>query len=183
MAKNKTTKRGIPKRRANKPTEGRNKLYTLCVFLTGGPVAKEFEGKEISRTIQIRGDQTLEGLHYIIFKAFDREEEHMYEFSLGKGPYDQSARYSLPMDRIGLEGDEEKVGDVTNTTIESLGLMVGRAFGYWFDFGDDWMHQINVVAIDNYPGTGKYPKIIKRVGESPPQYPDFEGDEINTEEE
>jgi len=31
-------------------------------------------------------------------------------------------------------------------------------FGYWFDFGDDWWHQINVIAIDEKPGRGKYPK-------------------------
>jgi hypothetical protein len=39
--------------------------------------------KVISRTIQIRGDQTLEDLHHAIFAAFDREEEHMYEFQIG----------------------------------------------------------------------------------------------------
>jgi hypothetical protein len=26
---------------------------------------------------------------------------------------------------------------------------VNRAFGYWFDYGDDWMHQINVMAIED----------------------------------
>ena len=35
------------------------------------------------------------------------------------------------------------------TTLDSLGLEVGRTFGYWFDFGDDWWHQINVEAIDD----------------------------------
>jgi hypothetical protein len=59
---------------------------------------------------------------------------------------------------------------VDTTTIESLGLAVGRRFGYWFDFGDDWWHQINVEAIgDEVPG-GKFPRVTKRVGKSPPQY-------------
>lgn len=163
------------KRKTDKLTEGRKKLYTLCVHLFSGPVTKEFEGKEISRTIQIRGDQTLEDLHHIIFKAFDRWEEHLYEFNLGRGPCDRSSLYSLPTRMVGPENG--KVGDVTKTTIEALGLKVGRAFGYWFDFGDDWMHQINVIAVGRCPSTGKYPKIIKRVGESPPQYPDFESEE------
>ncbi|RWX51876.1 pRiA4b ORF-3-like protein [Candidatus Electrothrix marina] len=43
-----------------------------------------------------------------------------------------------------------------------------------FDFGDDWWHQINVVSITEPVSApkGKYPKIIKRKGDSPPQYPD-----------
>ena len=49
-----------------------------------------------------------------------------------------------------------------------------EAFGYWFDFGDDWWHQIDVTQIADRAKSGKYPRIIKRVGVSPPQYADFE---------
>ena len=62
-------------------------------------------------------------------------------------------------------------GWVDQTTIESLGLKVGRSFGYWFDFGDDWWHQINVERIDDHVPKGRFPRIIKRHGKSPPQYP------------
>jgi hypothetical protein len=56
------------------------------------------------------------------------------------------------------------------TSIESLGLKVEQSFGYWFDFGDDWWHQINVEAIEDKVPVGKFPKVTKRVGKSPPQY-------------
>ena len=38
------------------------RLYTLCVFLIGGPISEKFakKNREISRTIQIRGDQTID---------------------------------------------------------------------------------------------------------------------------
>ena len=177
----KTVSREKSKAKSNEFVKDSDKVYTLDVYLIGGPVTKEFEGKEISRTIQIKGNQTLKDLHRIIFKAFDRWDSHMYEFNLGEGPYDRSEIYSLPIDTMGI-GDDEEIGDVTKTTIGSLGLTVGRAFGYWLDFGDDWLHQINVVAIDEHSGSGKYPKIIKCVGESPPQYPDFDN-EMDIEEE
>ena len=45
---------------------------------------------------------------------------------------------------------------------------------YWFDFGDDWWHQINVLAIDDKVPKGKYPKVVKRIGKSPPQYVDWD---------
>jgi hypothetical protein len=148
------------------------KLYTLVVYLTGGPIGDEFESQTISRTIQIRGDQMLEDLHMAIFKAFSRSDPHLYEFNLGVGPGDRTAIYSLPFD-VKIPGlDEELAGDVRATTIDSLGLEAGRAFGYRFDFGDDWLHQINVAAVEDSPGKGRYPKVIARVGKSPPQYPD-----------
>jgi hypothetical protein len=147
-----------------------------------GPLAKNFVQKNrvLSRTIQIRGDQTLEDLHHAIFAAFDREEEHMYEFQVGgKGPMDpQARRYVLPVCDHELEGEGMPAGVVTQTTIGSLGLKMDEAFGYWFDFGDDWWHQINVVAIEEPPPRGKFPKVTKRVGQSPPQYADWDEEEM-----
>jgi len=160
------------KRKKASPAE--DCLYTLEVFLISGPITKTFakRNKIVSRTIQIRGEQTLSDLHEAIFKAFDREEEHMYEFQFGKGPHDpKGKRYVLPMALHNPFGWGPKTeDDVTRTTIGSLGLNVDQAFGYWFDFGDDWYHQINVVAISDEIPKGRYPQITKRIGESPPQY-------------
>jgi hypothetical protein len=156
--------------------QGKPHLYTLDVFLLGGPVSEKFTRKNpvVSRTIQIRGDQTLEDLHHAIFDAFGRWEEHMYEFQFGKGPMDPEARrYVLP-NALEIESGEKNppVASVDQTTIESLGLKVGDRYGYWFDFGDDWWHQINVEAVEDKVSRGKFPKVTKREGKSPPQYAD-----------
>ena len=80
----------------------------------------------VSRTIQIRGDQTLEHLHRAIFDAFGRWDEHMYEFQFGKGPMDPEARrYVLPRAyETDLGEDNPPAGRVDQTSIESLGLEV-----------------------------------------------------------
>ena len=142
-------------------------------------MTEKFAGKNqvVSRAIQIRGDQTLEDLHGAIFDAFGREDEHMYEFQIGgKGPMDAKARrYVLPgAFENHIPGHRRPAGSVSWTTIDSLGLKVGEAFAYWFDFGDDWWHQINVVTIEDETPRGKYPKLAKRVGKSPPQYIDWD---------
>jgi hypothetical protein len=163
------------------------RLYTLDVFLIGGQITKAFANQNpvISRTIEIRGDQTLEDLHNAIFDAFDREEEHMYEFQFGKGPHDpKGKRYVLRMATDApFGGGPKTAGVVTRATIGSLGLKVDQPFGYWFDFGDDWWHQIDVVAIADEAPKGKYPRVTKRVGESPPQYPDWDGEDEEGDEE
>jgi hypothetical protein len=150
-----------------------SRLYTLKVYLIGGPVSEKFGGKEISRTIQIRGNQTLEDLHRVIFEAYDRFDEHLYEFQFGKGPHDpKGKRYLLPEMAEQERGDRTIAGDLTKTTIDSLGLKVEQPFGYWFDYGDDWWHQIDVMMIEEKVPKGKYPRVNKRVGKSPPQYMD-----------
>jgi len=170
---------------SRKKSPGSNRLYTFEVFLQSGPMTEEFaeKNKVVSRTIQIRGDQTLEDLHYAIFDAFDREEEHLYEFQFGQGPHDpKGKRYALPMDLDAFEPGSEPAGDVTRTPIDALRLEPGQSFGYWFDFGDDWFHQIDTIAVANEVRMGKYPKVTERVGESPPQYADWDDEEEGDDE-
>ena len=74
--------------------------------------------------------------------------------------------------QVGRRVSELAAGTVAATTVDMVGLTEGRQFGYWFDFGDDWHHQIGVEKIEDGPGEGTYPRVVKRVGASPPQYAD-----------
>jgi hypothetical protein len=181
VARKRTTPDGTARARTRKPATARDRVYTLEVFLIGGPVTKAFARKNpvVQRTILIRGDQTLQDLHHAIFDAFGREEEHTCEFQFGKGPMDPKARrYVLPgAFELGREEGRPAAGRVGETALDSLGLKEGDRFGYWFDFGDDWWHQINVEGVEQKPVRGKYPRVAKKVGKSPPQYADLDEDE------
>jgi len=144
-------------------------LYVLLVFLQTGPMSEKFANKVISRVIEIRGDQTLAQLHETIFQAYDRWEQHLYEFQFGKRPFDPDGpNYGIPDGPPGKKG----TGDARTTRLDDLGLEPERVFGYLFDFGDEWFHQVQVERIEQAIPTVLYPRIIKRVGKSPPQYPD-----------
>ncbi|MEM1369730.1 MAG: plasmid pRiA4b ORF-3 family protein [Cyanobacteria bacterium P01_H01_bin.15] len=153
-----------------KPGSPKN-LYVLEVNLLDGPISEEFAEKNpiVCRTIEIKGSHTLVDLHHIIFKAFERADEHLYEFQIGgRGPNDPlAARYGLP-------GGDDLTGLVTETTIASLGLEKDEPFGYWFDFGDDWWHQVSVLDILEQAPKGKFPRITEQEGASPPQYPELD---------
>jgi Plasmid pRiA4b ORF-3-like protein/LexA DNA binding domain len=143
-------------------------LYVVSVFLISGPVSEKFASKVVSRAIEIRGDQTLEQLHEAIFKVYDRFDQHLYEFQFGKRPFDpKGPNYGVPD-----PGERKKnFGDARKTKLDDLDLKLHRAFGYWFDFGDDWFHQVQVDRIEKAIPTVTYPRVIRRVGKSPPQYP------------
>ncbi|MGD2174074.1 MAG: hypothetical protein PVJ27_01625 [Candidatus Brocadiaceae bacterium] len=157
------------------------RVYTLEVCIIEGPMLDDFirQNPTVSRTIEILDSQTLVELHDAIFEAFDRDDEHMFEFHFGTGPHERDGpRYVLPvMLDVPWDEDDRAAGDLTQTTIDSLDLTVDRAFGYWFDFGDNWYHQINVAAIAEAQPRAKYPRVTGRVGESPPQYVDWDEEE------
>ncbi len=144
-------------------------LYVISVFLKGGPITEKFAKKETSRVIEIRGDQTLEQLHHAIFQAYDRWDEHLYEFQLGKRPHDPGGpNYGVP----DSSQRKKNFGDAGTKKLDELELTQHRVFGYWFDFGDDWYHQCQVERIEQAIPTVTYPRVTKRVGKSPPQYDD-----------
>ncbi len=79
----------------------------------------KFANKEISREIEIRGNQTLADLHQAIYQAYDRWEEHLYEFQFGKRPFDPNGpNYGISGD----EGAKSKSGDARTTRLEDLKL-------------------------------------------------------------
>jgi hypothetical protein len=158
-----------PKRVAVDPAAPPANLYVISVFLMSGPTSAKFANKEISRVIEIRGDQTLEQLHEAIFQAYDRSDQHSYEFQFGKRPFDpKGPNYGVSSPESRKKGD----GDARTTKLDDLDLKPERVFGYWFDFGDDWFHQVQVDRIEKAIPTVTYPRVIKRVGKSPPQYGD-----------
>ncbi len=177
----------VAKSKPRRPTGART-LYTLEVLLIGGPVSESFarENPTVSRTLQIAGDQTLEKLHHAIFGAFDRDDEHLYEFQIGgRKPHDRKARsYGHPSPGIPMFLELDSTISARRTRIDSLGLKPRNVFYYWFDFGDDWWHRVQVAAIEDAVPEGRLPRVIDRVGESPPQYPDSdEEDDFEDEEE
>ena len=162
----------------NDAASEKNTIFRFEVQLLSGPVTSSFLDKHPEaplRVIDIRGSHTLEDLHDVIFRAFDRYDEHMYEFQIGgKKPMDRKAvRYSIPFDD-GEPGEESAAA----TTIASLNLRPRKTFYYWFDFGDDWWHSVRLLAI-NPPTEGKkrYPRIVEKKGASPPQYIDWDAEE------
>jgi len=155
-------------------------LYTLKVSAIRGPATREFVKRNpvVSRTIEIPGEYALAALHSAIFKAFDRYDEHLYEFQLGKRPQGRDNRCfgcgDDPWGAFGGSLSEDDEGSAFDTEIGSLGLRPRQAFWYWFDFGDDWWHRIDVVKIGEVEPGEEYPRVIESVGESPPQYPGAE---------
>ena len=61
------------------------------------------------------------------------------------------------------------VGDASEKSVGSLNLELKQKFYYLFDLRDEWWHEITFEKTVENDG-GKYPRILLKRGESPPQY-------------
>lgn len=133
--------------------------------------------KNIYRTIEMYGSHTLEDLHEMIYRAFDRDDEHLYSFFLtrkavrGLDSRSRYPEYVAPDLDIGepLFMQEGKY-DASEAQISDLQLKVKDKFYYLFDYGDCWWHEITVLTIVEVPTKAGNPKIVQRSGPSPSQY-------------
>jgi len=140
------------------------KLYTFKVALE--------DDLSIWRTIEMKGNQTLEKLHEAIFQAFDRFDPHLYSFYFGKSIRDTSQKYTS------IEAGNGSIAqNAARARLDDLMLHKGRKFFYLFDLGDEWWHTIRVISIEDCEPKGRYPRIVKKHGQSPPQYPEYDDED------
>lgn len=133
--------------------------------------------RRVTRTIALRGDQTLDDLHEAIFAAFDRFDAHLYSFYFSKAPSRRSTTGPRPKEYTAPQmfdepdaSDDERRFDASATRLDDLRLKPGQKFEYLFDFGDSWWHEGTVEAVNPSVPRARYPQIRASRGISPPQY-------------
>ena len=162
----------------NKQTKPENKtIFRFKVILPA-----EFKEDEVWRIIAISPQSTLVDFHKIIFKAFDRFDEHLWSFFMGK-PFAKGTQEYLSRS---FDDDFPRGTKVLASKIklQDLPLDKRRKIYYLFDYGDEWWHDIRFLGEAEAEPGEKYPRIEEKHGESPPQYLyDEEEEEYNEEED
>ena len=147
--------------------------------------------KSIWRKIALRGDDTLDDLHEMIFDAFDRDDEHLYSFYFPRPGGKTSSRlrmrdgveYACPhMAPMADPFYDFNALNAAETKLAELKLRPKQVFYYLFDYGDEWWHEITVEDVDAPAAKDKYPCVVESRGKSPPQYPDLEDEEDDEDE-
>ncbi len=97
---------------------------------------------EIWRRVLVRSEATLGDLHDIIQICFDWEDYHLHQFGLDDGEYDAASDGSVQLLRFGLRA--------------------GSSFGYVYDFGDHWVHEVEVEveAVLPFSARKRYPQCV-----------------------
>ena len=109
------------------------------------------------RVIEVKENFTLRQLHTYIQEIVAFDDDHLYEFYIGKNPRNKSDSISK------------------NTKLSEIYPITGYKLYYLFDFGDNWLFQIKKSRkrlIEDRKV--KYPRVVKSTGVNPEQYPEYE---------
>lgn len=142
------------------------KIWTLRIKLQGME-------PEWVRVVEIDWRASFLDLHEAIQKAVNFDNDHLFEFYIGRRP-----RHVAQV--VGGAPDWENshpVDTYQGVPISSAWPMPpGLKLFYLFDFGDNWVFQINKTRHKDkqaQPGV-VYPRVSEAKGESPEQYPGYE---------
>jgi hypothetical protein len=112
---------------ANAPPTG--EVYQLHAFLLD-------ISPTIWRRLLVRSDATLADLHHILQIAFGWTDSHLHRFVIHGKEYGIAQPCG-----IFFADDPQQV------RLRDLGLRLNMRFGYEYDFGDRWQHQLRLERI------------------------------------
>jgi hypothetical protein len=114
---------------------------------------------QIWRRVLVHGRASLHRLHEIIQVAMGWTNTHLYEFQVGEHRYTALET---------LDGDDGSQ-DARRITLARVAAGSGEQFKYLYDFGDDWLHTIEVEALEPLEAGTKYPRCIAGARACPPE--------------
>jgi len=126
-------------------------IYQLKVTLRGSK-------PPIWRRLQVRSDITLAKLHQILQVAMGWTDSHMHQFIVG-GTY-----YGVPSKELDLDVKSERTAK-----LDRIAPAEKSHFGYEYDFGDDWIHEVLVEKILPPAEGVHYPVCITGKRAGPPE--------------
>ena len=137
----------------------------------------------ILREIEIASDKKLVDLAQAIVRAFDFEFDHAFGFYStlrGREVMRAQPKYEVFADM----GERTDSGSVKRTRVAEAFPAVGHTMLFLFDYGDDWRFIVEVVGRGEREPKVRYPRVLRKVGRSPEQYPDWddEAEEYRGEE-
>lgn len=137
-----------------KKKKARADIYQLKVSLQGAK-------PPIWRRIQVPGDTSLEKLHHIIQLCMGWDNCHLHQFLI------DGICYSLPDEDDPMR--PSRPNNEADFSLDDLADKLEPRFQYIYDFGDNWLHQVEVEKV-MIPEKGKpYPLLMTGRRSCPPE--------------
>ena len=136
-----------------------------------------FRDKKVIREIEILESSNLYKLAEAIVKSYDFDFDHAFGFfsTIGEQWYKSEKKYELFADMEDTEPTGAK--SVEKTKIGEVWKNPGDKILLLFDYGDTWLFVVELIELGNKEARKRYPRIIKKVGLAPEQYPEIDEDE------
>ena len=115
----------------------------------------------VTRTFKVSSESSMYVLHHIIQVVMGWKNYHLYQFEVGELVIADKRLW-----------DEEEMGPITDVKDVSVGEVftkVGTTAVYEYDFGDGWMHHLELVDRSIHPTQEVLPLVVSGENACPPE--------------
>ena len=115
----------------------------------------------VTRTFKVSSESSMYVLHHIIQVVMGWKNYHLYQFEVGELVIADKRLW-----------DEEEMGPITDVKEVSVGEVftkVGITAVYEYDFGDGWMHHLELVDRSIHPTQEVCPLVVSGENACPPE--------------
>ena len=140
---------------------------------------KLLDNKKIVREIEVLEDASLYKLAGAIINAYDFDFDHAFGFfSAITTDWPALAKSEKMYELLPIWKTKElsrlAPKSVRKTKIGEVWKNIGDKMMMLFDYGDDWRFVVELIGFGKNNTKTKYPRVLKSVGDSPDQYPEYE---------
>jgi hypothetical protein len=129
-------------------------IVTLTISLDGVE-------PRIWRRLEVPATYRLDKLHRTVNAAMGWYDDHLHEFQIG------DRRYGMPSQNMYAQAD--RALSEKGVVLGDLARAGEKRFAYWYDFGDDWWHTIEIEAIGPAQKGVVYPRCTDGANACPPE--------------
>jgi hypothetical protein len=129
----------------------KTKIFELEIVLAG-------VAPPVRRRVQVPGEVDLAVLHEVVQSVMGWTNSHLHEFEIA------GRRYGIP----DPDWPSQQVTDESRAKLFRL-VKPGDRFGYVYDFGDNWAHELTVKRVFAAQPGVRYPRCIAGQGACPPE--------------
>jgi hypothetical protein len=122
---------------------------------------------KVTRDLLVPSNLSLARLHQALQVAMGWEDAHLHEFIVGT--LRDGQRYGPPASARESAFDGPGVQSENRATLQQIVPAKGGRLIYWYDFGDDWYHEIVVKEVAVAQGQVGIPRCVAGAGACPPE--------------
>lgn len=133
-----------------------------------------------TRTLEVDAASSLFELGDAILQAFAFQMDHAFGYYDNVDDhYDSGEKYTTFADFLD-DDDPDNGGSVRGTPVSAL-FRPGAEWLFLFDFGDDWRFRLRCAETGRTGRAGQPARVVAAHGTPPPQYPDFEDPDADSD--
>ena len=137
-----------------------------------------FHDKKVVREIEVLKSSNLHKLAEAIVKSYYFDFDHAFGFfsTISEQYYKSEKKYELFADMEDIEPTGAE--SVKSTKVSEVWKNLGDKMLFLFDYGDNWLLVVELIKFGEKEAKKKYPRVVKKVGLAPEQYPEIDEDEV-----